>query len=291
MALIDRKVNEWSQAVSSLDDKPKMSATDLKAAFDSNTNQLKPAINGIIDDLTGAEGASNIGLTAIDNIDGQTVQAVIESLSAFAKNTDDDLAKLSTAQGASLIGNTAIDGIDGLTVQAVLQSLANLAKNNKLNLEKIFSGDGAGLVGVSPINGVSGETVQAMLQSLHTQIMEIDTGDPNPTQYIKKTEKGASDGVAPLNQNKKIDKQYISDNDFVSTETKGQQNGVATLDSNKQLTSTQIPSSITNHIASRQNPHGVTAAQVGVYTKEEMNSIIKKNKPSTFQNLITGRLI
>lgn len=203
MALIDRKVNEWSQAVSSLDDKPKMSATDLKAAFDSNTNQLKPAINGIIDDLTGAEGASNIGLTAIDNIDGKTVQAVLENLSAFAKTTDDDLAKLSTAEGASLIGNTAIDGIDGETVQAVLQSIATLAKNNKLNLEKISSADGAGLVGTSPISGVSGETVQAMLQSLYTQMMEIETGDPNPAQYIKKTEKGASDGVAPLNQDKK----------------------------------------------------------------------------------------
>lgn len=287
MALIDRKVNEWSQAVSSLDDKPKMSATDLKAAFDSNTNQLKPAINGIIDDLTGADGASNIGLTAIDNTDGQTVQAVLENLSAFAKTTDDDLAKLSTAEGASLIGNTAIDGIDGETVQAVLQSLATLAKNNKLNLEKISSADGAGLVGTSPINGVSGENVQAMLQSLYTQMMEIETGDPNPAQYIKKTEKGASDGVAPLNQEKKIDKQYISSDDFVSTETKGQPNGVADLGEDGKLKEEQIP----NYIPKLDEDNKLSSEIINSYTKEEMNSIIKKNKPSTFQSLITGRLI
>ena len=287
MALIDRKINEWSQAVSSLDDKPKMSATDLKAAFDSNTNQLKPAINGIIDDLTGADGASNIGLTAIDNIDGQTVQAVLESLSAFAKTTDDDLAKLSTAEGASLIGNTAIDGIDGETVQAVLQSIATLAKNNKLNLEKISSADGAGLVGTSPINGVSGENVQAMLQSLYTQMMEIETGDPNPSQYIKKTEKGASDGVAPLNQDKKIDKQYISSDDFVSTETKGQPNGVADLGEDGKLKEEQIP----DYIPKLDEDNKLSSEIINSYTKEEMNSIIKKNKPSTFQNLMTGRLI
>lgn len=287
MALIDRKINEWSQAVSSLDDKPKMSATDLKAAFDSNTNQLKPEINGIIDDLTGADGASNIGLTAIDNIDGKTVQAVLESLSAFAKTTDDDLAKLSTAEGASLIGNTAIDGIDGETVQAVLQSIATLAKNNKLNLEKISSADGAGLVGTSPISGVSGETVQAMLQSLYTQMMEIETGYPNPAQYIKKTEKGASDGVAPLNQDKKIDKQYISSDDFVSTETKGQPNGIAELGEDGKLKEEQIP----DYIPKLDEDNKLSSEIINSYTKEEMNSIIKKNKPSTFQSLITGRLI
>lgn len=241
MALIDRKVSDWSQSVSSLDDKPQMTAADLKAAFDSNSNQLKPAINGIIDDLTGSQGASNIGLTSIDNINGKTVQTVLNSLAVFAKSTDDDLKKLSTSEGSSIIGNKIIDGISGNTVQSVLESLATLAKSNKLNLEKISSAEGAGVVGVSPISGISGETVQAMLQSLYTQMMEIDTGDPNPAQYIKKTEKGANDGVAPLNQNKKIDKQYISSDDFVSTDTKGQPNGVMPLNSNGKADAKYLP--------------------------------------------------
>ena len=213
MALIDRKVNEWSQAVSSLDDKPKMSATDLKAAFDSNTNQLKPAINGIIDDLISKDGASNIGLTAIDNIDGQTVQAVLESLSAFAKNTNTSLEKLSTSQGAALIGTTAISGISGSNVQAVLQSIATLAKNTKLNLDKLSTSQGAGLIGISPISGLDGDNIQEILKNIWDGIMQIETGDPNEFQYLKKTEKGVAGGLATLDNLSKLSQSQIPDID------------------------------------------------------------------------------
>lgn len=93
MSLIDRKVNNWSQAVSSLDDKPKLTAAALKAAFDSNTNQLKPVINGIIDDLTGTDGASNIGLNAIDGLAGNNV---LETLLTVAQKFSDRYTKVET---------------------------------------------------------------------------------------------------------------------------------------------------------------------------------------------------
>lgn len=57
MALINRKITGWAQPVVSLDDKPKLTAAALKAAFDSNSNELKPAVNGLIDDLIGTGGA------------------------------------------------------------------------------------------------------------------------------------------------------------------------------------------------------------------------------------------
>ena len=79
MALINRKVNEWERPVSSLENKPKLTAEELKAAFDSNTNQLKPVINGMIDDLTSAEGAGNIGISQIQGLAGNTVQQVLQS--------------------------------------------------------------------------------------------------------------------------------------------------------------------------------------------------------------------
>ena len=107
MALIDRKVSDWSQSVSSLDDKPQMTAAALKAAFDSNSNQLKPAINGIIDGLTGSQGALNIGLTPIDGLYGGNVQAVLQAVSLLLKNKDIDISNLErlfTADGASLVG-------------------------------------------------------------------------------------------------------------------------------------------------------------------------------------------
>lgn len=81
--LNDRKITDWTQPVSSLDDRPQMTAAALKAAFDSNTNQIKPAVNGMIDDLTGTGGAGNIGVDAIAGVTGTTVQAMLAALKAL----------------------------------------------------------------------------------------------------------------------------------------------------------------------------------------------------------------
>ena len=81
--LNDRKITDWTQPVSSLDDRPQMTASALKAAFDSNSNQLKPAVNGMIDDLTGTTGAGNIGVEAIAGVAGTTVQAMLAALKAL----------------------------------------------------------------------------------------------------------------------------------------------------------------------------------------------------------------
>lgn len=60
--LKDRKITGFTKPVSALADTPKMSAQKLKEWFDSNsTVELKTALNGAIDDLTGAAGADNIG--------------------------------------------------------------------------------------------------------------------------------------------------------------------------------------------------------------------------------------
>lgn len=81
--LNDRKITDWAQPVSSLDDRPQMTAAALKAAFDSNTNQIKPAVNGMIDDLTGTGGAGNIGVDVIAGVTGTTVQAMLAALKAL----------------------------------------------------------------------------------------------------------------------------------------------------------------------------------------------------------------
>lgn len=140
MALIDRKIKDWSQAVSSLDDKPKMTAAALKAAFDSNSNQLKPAINGIIDDLTGSQGALNIGLTPIDGLSGNNVQTVLQAISLLLKSSDVDIS----------------------------------------NLERLFTADGASLVGLQPVSGVSASNLQQAIISLADTISKIDPYLGNP---------------------------------------------------------------------------------------------------------------
>lgn len=71
-----------------------------------------------------------------------------------------------------------------------------------------------------------------------------------------------------------IDMRYIEihtnpELDFIPNSEKGQPNGVAELDEDKKLKAEQVPTNITSHIANKQNPHGVTAAQVGAYDKNQ----------------------
>ena len=91
MALTNRKITGWTQPVSDLDDKPTISAKQLKAAFDSNTNQLRPAINGMIDDLTGTGGADEIGAD-VTGVQGTTVQEILDSFYAMIQNCFDKTA-------------------------------------------------------------------------------------------------------------------------------------------------------------------------------------------------------
>lgn len=52
MALSDYRIERFAKPVSSLADKPQMSASELKAWFDSNSeNELKSSVNGLIDEL------------------------------------------------------------------------------------------------------------------------------------------------------------------------------------------------------------------------------------------------
>ena len=80
MSLEKRKLSTWLQPMSSLDDRPKLTTMELKAAFDANTNQLKPIINGFIDDLICDKGASETGFQSITGVDAQNIQQAIEKL-------------------------------------------------------------------------------------------------------------------------------------------------------------------------------------------------------------------
>lgn len=97
MALNDRKITGWAQPIVSLDDKPKLTAAALKAAFDSNSNELKPAVNGMIDDLTGTGGAGEIGVSPVEGVSGTTVQAMLAALKALI-----DLCETQAGSAAAL---------------------------------------------------------------------------------------------------------------------------------------------------------------------------------------------
>lgn len=83
--------------------------------------------------------------------------------------------------------------------------------------------------------------------------------------------------------------------DFIPNSEKGQPNGVAELGENGKIPEDQLPNlnfdsagsaeavqqNLNTHIANKQNPHGVTAAQVGAYTKAETNNLINAGKVPT----------
>lgn len=84
MAFTKRKIAAWTHPVSAESDRPARTAAEMKAIFDSNSNQLKEAFNGLVDDLSSPEAAKSIGSAAIERIAGATVYEQLVSLRDYA---------------------------------------------------------------------------------------------------------------------------------------------------------------------------------------------------------------
>lgn len=143
MALTERKITTWTKPISSLADRPQMSAAELKAAFDSNANEIKPKFNGLVDDLIGAGGASEIGAN-LDGVAGTNVQALLAALKALIDlrettvSADEKLSEkanqttvnktfkdISVNESTGVVTLTYVDG----TTKAVNTSLSKIAVN------------------------------------------------------------------------------------------------------------------------------------------------------------------
>lgn len=73
----------------------------------------------------GTSGADFISATPIDDLDGSTVQSIIESLRNKLKSVTDG------ASGADFVNATPIAGLSGSTTQLLIESLKALVDNNK----------------------------------------------------------------------------------------------------------------------------------------------------------------
>ena len=84
MSLIDSKIGDWTNPVVKEADRPQRSADEMKAVFDSNSNQLKTALNAAIDRLTSTGGAEDIGVSPVTGLEAATVQEAIFALKDYA---------------------------------------------------------------------------------------------------------------------------------------------------------------------------------------------------------------
>lgn len=84
----EQKIQNWSAPVIKLEDKPRLTASELKSCFDSNSNQLKDTLNTVIDILSGEMGAENIGIHSITGYNSKNVQQGLEDLADTISKVD-----------------------------------------------------------------------------------------------------------------------------------------------------------------------------------------------------------
>jgi len=124
MSIQENKITIWTNPVVNEADRPQRSAADMKAVFDSNSNQLKESLNAVIDALLSTDGAGNIG-AAVSGMDGATVAALLAELKWLIDALDTYADTLKSTDGAANIG-AEVSGITGDNIAAVLAALKAL---------------------------------------------------------------------------------------------------------------------------------------------------------------------
>jgi len=238
----------------SLSDQPNvndgLTAAQLKEKYDQAANDIKDYINNtLLSELEattdGASGADKIGATAIADLDGTTVQALLESIRNKLKDTTDG------SSGADFVAATAISGLTGATVQALLEALKNYIDTHKTSSDHdgryyteaemgatTDGASGADKVGATEVATGSGTTVQAIVEWLYTQIVNVTLGQI-PDDSLT---------------NAKLDTD-IKVGSLTSLTTTEKSSVVGAIN--------EVDGDIGEHSADNANPHNVTAAQVG----------------------------
>lgn len=168
-------------------------ADENKAVFDRLIRQIvSVAVNQLIDLLTGATAAAELGAAPFEGVAGETVQQQItdvqgnltEGTQAVQENLDTFIQLLQSQDGAGKVGVAPFEGVTETTLQEVLQKLqenlrvaSNQVQNN-LNayIQLLQSQAGAAKVGLTPFDGMPSTDVQAALQALRKAIDDIQAG-------------------------------------------------------------------------------------------------------------------
>lgn len=88
MAIKDNKITSWTNPIVNEADRPQRTASEMKAVFDSNSNQLRTALNGLIDDLS-QNGAAELPAASLEGVDGTTVEEQLAGLKKYADEREE----------------------------------------------------------------------------------------------------------------------------------------------------------------------------------------------------------
>lgn len=119
MAITDKKIGSWTNPVVNEADQPQRTAAEMKAIFDSNSNQIKTAFNAVVDELVGEGGAGNVGNGAFGEIPAGTVAtqlaALLNMLGRYPSSSD--------IKGIRLSADNKIEvTLDGTTWKPTVQT-------------------------------------------------------------------------------------------------------------------------------------------------------------------------
>ena len=177
----------------------------------------------------------------------QQNKAVFDAFPQLIRQRFNELLELLTAESGA--GEIPVGPIEGVTAETVQQALEAIQQNLTAYINKIKSAVGASEVGVSAISGMQAQNVQKALEELRKAIDDIVF---DPTGGILWSMVGQPNGVAGLDETGKVPERYLPDLDFDPS-------GSAAA----------VQTNLTAHTGNRNNPHGVTAAQVGAFTKAQ----------------------
>lgn len=187
------KLTTSTDIIQALSDLPNssdgLSAAQLKAKFDEAAGIIKTYINDtLVTELEsttdGSSGADQIGATAISDLTGATVQALLESLRNSLKSTTDG------SSGADFVNATTISGLSGSTVQGLIESLKTFVDTHKTSgdhdgryfteteLSSTTGTTGASRIG-STVDGLTGSTVQTILESIKSALGALEAQLPD----------------------------------------------------------------------------------------------------------------
>ena len=204
MAISSRKIAAFTKLIESLADKPNLGSTTLlKQYFDSSPDELKTALNGLIDDLLaigdGTSGADNIGATTVTGIVGNTVQTILENIKALIdtkSNSADVYTKVELNAGQ-------LNNLYYTETELNAGQLNNLYFTETELSSTTDNTSGADKIGATSVAGLVGNTVQALLEALKVAIDNVTLGqipDDSLTTAKMATEqkRGVANGVASL---------------------------------------------------------------------------------------------